>query len=101
MKLDQLSGPGGGEIGYRMIASNGIIVEPTVSLEGLWNFDQNEFLVDGVRVEFDEGRAKLEGGLIVMTPNGWSFRGAGIYDGIGAGDFDAYGGQFWVNVPLN
>ncbi|MEJ2518293.1 MAG: hypothetical protein P8Y82_10080 [Methyloceanibacter sp.] len=70
MNLDQLSGPGGGEIGYRMITSNGIIVEPTVSLEGLWNFDQSEVLVDGVPVEFDEGRAKLEGGLIVMTPNG-------------------------------
>jgi outer membrane autotransporter protein len=41
---------GGGEIGYRMITSNGIIVEPTVSLEGLWNFDQSEVLVDGVPV---------------------------------------------------
>jgi hypothetical protein len=33
-----------------MITSNGIIVEPTVSLEGLWNFDQSEVLVDGVPV---------------------------------------------------
>ncbi|HUV64678.1 MAG TPA: autotransporter outer membrane beta-barrel domain-containing protein [Sedimentisphaerales bacterium] len=91
---------GGAELGYRMQTSGGTIVEPTVSLEGLWNFEDDEFSVDGVPVDFDQGRAKLEGGVIVTTPSGWSFRGAGIYDGIGANDFDAYGGQFWVNVPL-
>ena len=62
--------------------------------------DDGEILVDGVPVDFDEGRAKLEGGVIVTMTNGWSFRGAGIYDGIAADDFDAYGGQFWVNIPL-
>ncbi len=92
---------GGAELGYRMQTSGGTIVEPTVSLEGLWNFDDDEFTVDGVPVDFDKGRAKLEGGVIVTMPSGWSFRGAGIYDGIGTNDFDAYGGQFWVNVPLN
>ena len=84
-----------------MTPSNEFIVEPTLSIEGLWTFDHAEFLVDWVPVEFDEGRANLEGDLIVTTPNGWSFRGPGGYDGIGAVDFDAYGGQFWVNIPLN
>ncbi|HUV66393.1 MAG TPA: autotransporter domain-containing protein [Sedimentisphaerales bacterium] len=92
---------GGAELGYRMQTSGGTIVEPTVSLEGLWNFDDDEFTVGGVPVDFDEGRAKLEGGVTITTPSGWSFRGAGIYDGIGTSDFDAYGGQFWLSVPLN
>ena len=92
---------GGAELGYRMQTSGGTIVEPTVSITGLWDFDNDDFSVDGVPVDYDDTRAKVEGGLIVTMPSGWSVRGAATYDGIGASDFDAYGGQFWLSVPLN
>ena len=84
-----------------MQTSGGTIFEPTVSITGLWDFDNDNFSIDGVPVDFDDTRAKFEGGLIVTAPSGWSIRGAGSIDGLGAGDFDAYGGQFWLNVPLN
>ncbi len=92
---------GGAELGYRIQASGGSIFEPTVSIAGLWDFDNDNFSIDGVPVDFDDTRAKIEAGPIVTAPNGWSLRGAGSIDGIGADDFDAYGGQFWLSVPLN
>lgn len=89
------------EIGYRMQTSDGTRIEPHASIEGIWNFASDDLVINGAVVNSAESRAKVEGGVLVVTPDGWSFRAAGHYDGIGGDDFHAYGGSLWVNVPLN
>lgn len=37
----------------------------------------------------------------MSLPNGWSLAGEGHYDGIGADDFEVYGGNVRVNAPPN
>lgn len=92
---------GGVEVGYRMQARYGMIVEPHVALNGIWNFDSDDLFINGVLTETEETRAEVEGGIMVTTASGWAFRAAGRYDGIGGDDFEAYGGSLWVNVPLH
>ena len=93
---------GATEVGYRMEMSDGIIIEPHVSITGIWNFDSDDLEINDVLVEPDESRAKVEGGVIVRsTPRGWAVRAAGSYDGIGGNDFESYSGSFWLNIPLN
>lgn len=80
-----------------------MIVEPTASISGIWNFDDSSDLaLIGVPFDStDEARVKVEGGVILRTPRGWAFRATGAYDGIGGTDFNAYSGSFWLNIPLN
>ncbi|WP_083566952.1 autotransporter outer membrane beta-barrel domain-containing protein [Hyphomicrobium sp. CS1GBMeth3] len=89
------------EVGYRMQRIDGTIIEPHVSIAGIWNFDTDDLSIGGVLHETDEARAKVEGGVLVSTPQGWGFRAAASYDGIGASDYDAYSGSLWINIPLN
>jgi len=92
----------GPEIGYRASLSDGTIVEPHFSVQGLWDFEsKGNLVIGGTLVDTDDFRAKLEGGIIVKMTNGFSIRAVGNYDGIGGDDFHAYGGQVWVNSPLN
>lgn len=91
---------GGGEIAYRIERSSGTIVEPMVSLTGIWNFDSDDLVINGVTEQTDETRAKVEGGVMIRTPAGWALRAAGMYDGLGSDDFEAYGGSLWVNIPI-
>lgn len=91
---------GGGEIAYRIERSSGTIVEPMVSLTGIWNFDGDDLVINGVTEQTDETRAKVEGGVMIRTPAGWALRAAGMYDGLGSDDFEAYGGSLWVNIPI-
>jgi len=92
---------GGAEVGYQFRMRDGSILEPHIGLKGIWNFHTDDLSVGGVLVDSDESRARLEGGLLYRTPNGWALRGAAAYDGIGASDFEAYSGQLWLNIPLN
>jgi outer membrane autotransporter protein len=91
----------GPEIAYRMDAGKGMILEPFGSIVGLWDFDRPENLTQaGFLTGTDEFRGKVEAGLMLSMQNGMKVRASGNYDGIGAGDFDAYGGQLWVSIPL-
>jgi hypothetical protein len=93
---------GAAEIGYKLDLSGGTVIEPHVSLTGIWNFATDKLELDGATdIDRDESRAKVEGGVLVLTPSGWSMRAAAAYDGIGSDDFEAYSGSVWVNVPLN
>jgi len=89
------------EIGYLMRLDNGVTIEPHVGITGIWNFDTDDLVIDGALVETNDTRAKIDGGVIVRTPNGWAIRAAGSYDGIGEEDFESYSGSLWLNVPLN
>ncbi len=92
---------GGAELAYSIQMHNGTTLEPMVGIEGIWNFDSDDLVIDGVLHQTDESRAKIEGGLLVNTPSGWSLRTAGNYDGLGGGAFQSYGGSLWLNVPFH
>jgi outer membrane autotransporter protein len=92
----------GPEIGYRFDAGGGLSIEPHVAIKGLWDFDHEDNLaINGVAVASDDFRARLEGGVLATLPGGLGLRATGSYDGLGAADYEAWGGQLWVNVPLN
>ena len=92
----------GPEIGYRFFAADGTIIEPHAALIGMWDFDKPDALVfaDEI-VGTDEFRGKVQAGVLFTMPSGYTVRATGSYDGLGSDDFDAYGGQLWVNMPLN
>ena len=89
------------EVGYQFRARNGTTIEPHASITGIYNFDTDDLVINGVQVQSDESRAKVEAGVLIMTQEGWGVRAAGHFDGIGGDDFSSYGGSLWVNVPLN
>lgn len=92
----------GPEFGYVFERPDGSVVEPHVSFTGMWDFDKDATTtINGLTVSNDDFRVKVEGGVIVRAPTGLSFRTTLSYDGLGADDFSAWGGQVWVNVPLN
>jgi len=92
---------GGAEVGYQFRNSDGSTLEPHIGIKGIWNFQTDELVVNGVVVDTDESRAQVEGGVLYRTPSGLAVRGALAYDGIGGDDFESYTGQLWVNIPLN
>jgi len=92
---------GGGEAAYRLQRADGTIVEPMLGITGIWNFDSDDLVINGVVQETNDTRAKLEGGVMIRTPDGWALRAAGMYDGIGGDDFEAYGGSLWINIPMD
>jgi len=92
----------GPEFGYRWELADGTVVEPHLSIVGVWNFeDSGNYLVGTTVVSPDDFTGRLEGGALIYTPKGWSVRGAAAYDGIGSSDYDAVTGKVWLNVPLN
>ncbi|MGH6736463.1 MAG: autotransporter domain-containing protein [Methyloceanibacter sp.] len=91
----------GPEFGYRWLLSGGTLVEPQLSLVGVWNFDDSgRLVVNNTFFTPDDFTGRVEGGMLVYLPSGWSFRGAAAYDGIGS-DYEAVTGKVWLNVPLN
>ncbi len=89
------------EIGYRMMTPRGTRIEPHASLSGIWNFDSDDLVINGALVNTNDSRGRVEAGVLVTPPRGWSFRAAANYDGIGGDDFESYGGSLWLNIPLN
>lgn len=92
----------GPEFGYAIQRSDGVIIEPHVSFTGMWDFDKDSTAtIGGLTTSTDDFRVKVEGGLMVRATDGTSARATVSYDGIGGGDFDAWGGQLWLSVPFN
>jgi hypothetical protein len=91
----------GPEFGYRHIADDGTLVEPQLSIKGIWNFDDDDLVLSTGAVKPDELRAAVEAGLMVKLPDGKALRASGSYDGIGDDDFEAWSGKLWLNIPLD
>ena len=89
------------EVGYRMMTARGTRIEPHVSIAGIWNFDSDDLIINDALVNTNDSRGRVEAGLLVTPPRGWSFRAAINYDGIGGDDFESYGGSLWLNIPLD
>ncbi len=98
-KIGRLTGTT--EIGYRIQRHDGTIIEPHVAISGIWNFDTDDLVINGVVHDTKESRAKVDGGILITTPSGWGVRGSASYDGIGADDYEAVSGSLWLNIPLN
>ncbi len=89
------------EVGYTFITERGTFIEPTLSVEGIWSFDNDNVVITGIGYGTDDSRARIEAGLNLSDPSGFGLRWSAAYDGIGAGDYDAWEGALWINVPLN
>ncbi|MEM8644309.1 MAG: autotransporter outer membrane beta-barrel domain-containing protein, partial [Pseudomonadota bacterium] len=91
----------GPEVGYRWDLADGTLIEPHISLVGVWNYqDGGNFVVAGTPVDPGDFTGRLEGGVTVQMPSGLSARGAVAYDGMGT-EYDAVTGKVWLNLPLN
>ncbi len=81
---------------------DGIVVSPHLTMSGIYDFDRAGRLTQtGLSSSTDRVRAKIEGGVGVTMPGGVKVEGEAFYDGIGADQFDIYGGSLKVTVPLN
>ncbi len=91
----------GPEFSYRKVTEDGTIIEPHLSIKGIWNFDTEELKLSTGTYETGELRAQIEGGIIVRLPDGYAVRAAGSYDGLGDDDLEAWSFKTWFNMPLN
>lgn len=74
-----------------------------MSLEGIWDFKSTDLVdIDAgvVRGSGDKLRGRAEAGLSVRLSDGIMISGDGFYDGIGAKDYEAYGGNVTVSLPF-
>jgi len=92
----------GPEFAYRFHLADGSLIEPLIRIESRMDFaSDNVTLVDGVAVSRNHIRARVEAGVRLMKPWGYTLRTTGSIDGLGDDGFKAYGGQIWINMPLN
>jgi hypothetical protein len=91
----------GPEIAWRHPLENGGFVEPHFSVKGLWDFiSEDEVTVAGVDYSYSGLRGVAEIGFLIQGDDNVNLRIVGKYDGIGAADYSAYGGQIWLNIPI-
>jgi hypothetical protein len=90
----------GPEFGYRSTLENGLSIEPHLSVKGIWDFYGDELELSTGPVKPDDFRVQVEGGVTIQTPDGYSFRASGSYDGIGDKDLEAWTAKAGVNIPL-
>jgi hypothetical protein len=97
VSLGQLSfGP---EIAYRFVGDR-YTWEPHISVNGLWDFDDDDGIVAGLVATDEDLRAKVKAGILAQAAGGASLRVVGTFDGIGGDGFEAFGGQAWLSIPL-
>jgi hypothetical protein len=93
---------GGPEISYRHKLADGTVVEPSLLLEGIWNFTQDAGVGAIDDLAFGEDlRARVEAGVMIYLRGGLSVGATVSYDGIASGDFHAIGGKVRARMPLN
>jgi hypothetical protein len=92
----------GPEIGHKFVCPGVLLFEPYAAIKGVWDFDRPDVaIIEGVVVGPGAFWGRLEGGLQLVTLEGWLLRGLASYDGLGADDYEGYTLQGEFNVPLN
>lgn len=91
----------GPEFSRRYLLDSGAIVEPQFSLRGIWTFEGENIDFGTVSYDYEGLRGAAEAGLLFVNPDGISTRFSVKYDGLGAGEYNNYSGQVWVNIPLH
>lgn len=89
----------GPEIAYRFVGDR-FTWEPQLSVTGLWDFVDEDGFAAGLVASNDDLRAKVKAGILAQAVGGASLRIVGTFDGIGGGDYDAFGAQAWLSIPL-
>ncbi len=93
----------GPELSTVFVFGDGTSISPRLNFKGIWDFNApaTRDLETGLAAQSAEGlRGRVEGGIAVGTPLGFSVMGEGFYDGLGAEDFESYGGSVAVKVPF-
>ena len=88
----------GPTVRYRF-ARDELQLEPFATLEGVWTFEQKNTgsAATSAPGTLDTGlRGRIEAGLSLVGVSIGSLSLSGFYDGIGDGDFEAYGGRLRV-----
>jgi hypothetical protein len=79
--------------------ASGLYFEPTLGLTGVWDFVTDK--ADSGAIDDGPIRARVSGGLTIGHQAGARFTATGFYDGIGRGDFEAYGGKLRLSMPFS
>ena len=81
---------------------DGTVFTPSLGIEGVYNFGvSNNAASQGFALGDDDLRARVDAGFSATSTAGLILMISGFYDGIGADDYHAYGGQARVTIPLN
>jgi outer membrane autotransporter protein len=92
----------GSQVAYRYRLGGGTVIEPSLLLEGIWNFHQDAGLISiDDLVTGEDVRARAEAGVMLYTFDGIALGASVSYDGIGSGDYEAIGGRARVRMPFN
>ena len=86
-----------------MILDDGTKFAPTLGINGVYNFDLNDNNASqGAVAGTEELRARISAGFAASNPdNGITLTTEFFYDGIGADNYETYGGRARITVPLN
>ena len=85
-----------------MELDNGMQFTPKLGISGVWNFGvDNNNATQGSVLGDDDLRARVDAGFSATNPdNGMILTLEAFYDGIGASDYDSYGGTARISIPL-
>lgn len=92
----------GPRVSTQIQTADGALIAPFAALRGLWDFERDGAvdLDTGVATSDEEFRARAEAGLDLNLTNAVSIGAAGFYDGLGADDFESYGGSLRLSIPF-
>lgn len=80
----------------------GGLLIPTIGVSGVYNFGIREDAAQqGFALGNDDVRARVDAGFRSVGSSGISLTVDGFYDGLGANDYEAYGGSAKVSFPLH
>ncbi|MCP4071880.1 MAG: hypothetical protein GY742_09110, partial [Hyphomicrobiales bacterium] len=80
---------------------NGGEISSSFGVSGVWNFGISDNAASQGNALGDEQlRARFEAGITATNTDGWQLIIAGYYDGVGADDYYAYGGNARLVIPL-
>ena len=85
-----------------MEMEDGTLFTPTVGISGVWNFDvENNATSQANPIGNDDLRVRIDGGFAITNrDSGTTFKLEGFLDGIGANDYESYGGKARLSIPL-
>jgi|GEM_PF-1063801 len=77
-------------------------ITPSLGIRGIWDFESAEVLdlTSGLPTGTDQFRARIEPGITIGLDGGTRLILDGFYDGLGADDYEAYGGKVGVSFPI-
>ncbi len=86
---------------YESELDGDMTLRPEFGVNGVWNFDvSNGAATTGSVLGTGSVRARLDPGVVLISPGKFRFKLAGYYDGLGADDYYSYGGSAKIVIPL-